>query len=301
MLNATVIGRTLVFLLLAIALASAAFAAYVYTASERYLGEVVPQAGFAYEENQDPEFLERGRHIARTRGCFGCHGQQLEGLVFEEEWAWVGTAVAPNLAQHARDHDAMTIEAAVRQGIGHDGRALWSMPSYNFALLADEDMAALIAYLQSAPVIEKALPEPDLGWEARWLIVRGEAQHMAEWAVHMPELLLGPDDDPQLVRGEYLAKTTCNECHGFDLRGDLAGDMAMPDLAILAAYSDDDFRHLMKTGEAIGGRSDLPLMSMVARDRFAYFTEDELADLLAYLRTLPGTPIDPDASWRQLN
>lgn len=42
-------------------------------------------------------------------------------------------------------------------------------------------------------------------------------------------------------------------------------------------------------------------MSAVAKDRFAAFSDDELADLLAYLRTLPGTPVDHDATWRQLN
>jgi hypothetical protein len=41
-------------------------------------------------------------------------------------------------------------------------------------------------------------------------------------------------------------------------------------------------------------------MTMVAKDRFAHFTEQELIDLLAYLRTLPGRPIDRDAAWRQL-
>ncbi|MEO1244868.1 MAG: c-type cytochrome [Pseudomonadota bacterium] len=282
----------------ALVLAAAAFCASVYVLSERYLKDAAVDEGFVFSSRQDAETLTKGRHIARTRGCFGCHGQQLEGRVFSDEWGWVGTAIAPNLAEFARQHDAGTIEAAVRQGIGHDGKALWSMPSYNFALLNDEDMTALIDFLQSAPVVQKSLPKPDLGWEARMRIVSGEAQHMAEWADRMPPLALGPDDDPQLVRGEYLAKTTCNECHGFDLRGQI--EMEIPDLAILAAYSEDDFRRLMKSGEALGGRQDLGLMTVVAKDRFAHFTNDELNDLLAYLRTLPGKPIDRDAAWREL-
>ncbi len=274
--------------------------ASVYVTSESYLENVAIDDGFAFVDRRDPEFIERGRHVARTRGCFGCHGQELQGRVFAEEWIWVGTAVAPNLAQYARDHEPAVIEAAIRQGVGHDGRALWSMPSYNFVLLSDEDTSALIAYLKSAPIAEESLPEPDIGWDARFRIFRGEAQHMAEWADRMPGLLLGPDDEPELVRGEYLAKTTCNECHGFDLRGAVDIDFVTPDLAVLAAYSDEDFLKLMKTGEATGGRTELALMSMVARDRFAYFTDDELADLLAYLRTLPGQPVDHEASWRKL-
>lgn len=292
--------RGLLALLTGALLVAGGFYAYVHIVSETYLKDVAVDEGFTFVDSADDTTIETGRHIARTRGCFGCHGQQLEGNDFSDEWVWVGTAVAPNLAQYARDHDASSIEAAVRQGIGQDGRALWSMPSYNYALLSDADMIALIAFLRSAPVVEKALPKPELGWDARLRIVRGEAQHMAEWADRMPPLLLGEGDDPQLVRGEYLAKTTCNECHGFDLRGQIDIDMGTPDLAIITAYSDADFRHLMKTGEAIGGRKNLELMSMIARDRFAAFSDGELDDLLAYLRTLPGQPVDEDASWRKL-
>lgn len=272
----------------------------LYLRSEAILADVAPGPRFSLPIPTDPDSTAQGRHIARTRGCFGCHGQQLEGRVFSDEWGWVGVAVAPNLALYARRHDPAVIEAAVRQGIGHDGKALWSMPSYNFVLLSDSDLSKLIGFLQSAPVVEKELPDPSLGWEARTWMVDGEAQHMAEWARHMPGLTLGEGDDPQRVRGEYLAKTTCNECHGFDLRGNPGSEGATPDLAIVAAYSDEEFRMLMQHGEGRGGRTDLGLMTLVAKDRFAQFTDQERADLLAFLRTLPGKPIDQEASWRQL-
>ncbi len=296
-----IVKGLLVGLIVAVPVVFIAGLAYVYFASERYLRDVAADSSYVYPGREDAETIERGRHLARTRGCFGCHGQQLQGAVFSDEWAWVGTAVAPNLAKYAREHDPATLEAAIRQGIGHDGKALWSMPSYNFVLMNDNDVSALIAFLRSAPVEDKELPQPDLGWETRMLIVSGQAQHMPEWGSRMPPLLLGEGDDPQLVRGEYLAKTSCNECHGFDLRGQPYPVNPTPDLAILAGYSDEDFRHLMQTGEAIGGRTDLGLMTMVAKDRFAAFTEQELEDLLAYLRTLPQQPIDHQASWRELN
>jgi hypothetical protein len=56
----------------------------------------------------------------------------------------------------------------------------------------------------------------------------------------------------------------------------------------------------MQHGEGIGGRTDLGLMTEVAQGRFAYFTEDELTDLLAFLRTLPAYPADREAAWRKL-
>ncbi len=294
--------RTVVALVLCTAIAVSGFYAYVYIVSESYLNDVDVDAGFVVSDVQDAATVEKGRHVARTRGCFGCHGQQLEGRAFSDEWIWVDTAVAPNLAEYARQHNAATIEAAVRQGVGHDGKALWSMPSYNFVLLNDEDMSALVTFLRSTPVTESPLPlpRPSLGWDARMRIARGESQHMAEWADRMPPLLLSDGDDPALVHGEYLAKTMCNECHGFDLRGQADIDITTPDLAILAAYSDADFRRLMQFGEGLGGRKNLGLMTVVAKDRFAYFTDEELNNLLAYLRTLPGEPVDHDASWRTL-
>jgi hypothetical protein len=42
------------------------------------------------------------------------------------------------------------------------------------------------------------------------------------------------------------------------------------------------------------------VVTAVARDRFAHFTEQERADLPAYLRTLPGQPVNKEAAWRRL-
>ena len=273
--------------------------AALYLLSEACLRDVPEPVPFQATIPTDAAALERGRHIARTRGCFGCHGQQLEGRDFSGQWDWVERAVAPNLAAFANEHGPEVLERAIRLGVGHNGRALWSMPSYNWVHLTDADTADLIAFLQSAPEVNKDLPVPRLGWRARLAMVTGAETHMADWAADVPALTLGPDDPAGLRRGEYLAMTSCNECHGFDLRGSHNVDGATPDLAILGAYSDEDFRTLMKQGVALGGRGDLNLMSMVARDRFAYFTDQELQDLLAFLRTLPQQPVPPGVWWRE--
>lgn len=273
-------------------LATAGYGA-VYGLSELKLRDVSPPPLFTHPIGTDSLTLERGRHIARTRGCFGCHGQQLQGRVFTEEWDWVDRAVAPNLAAYAKRADASTLEAAIRHGIGHDGRALWSMPSYNWVHLTDADVAALIAYLRSAPVEMVDLPSPRLGFRARWDLATGSETHMAQWANEVPPRRTNLADS-QLVRGEYLAMTACNECHGFDLRGGFGA----PDLALLVGYSEEDFRSLMKEGVARGGRDSLRLMTMVAKDRFAYFTEQERADLYAFLRTLAEEPVPEGVFWR---
>ncbi len=238
---------------------------------------------FVHAIPDSPEALARGEHLARTRGCFGCHGSQLEGEVI-----W-GTAVAPNLPALAQRVSPAAIEAAIRHGIGHDGRALYSMPSYNFVHLRDSDVADLIAYLRSAPVVEKALPESSLPWMIRLDIARGLDCAMPAFLHYVPPLKKADEGDSPLARGEYIAMTTCNECHGFSLRADSPWPEGMaPDLIIVSAYDEDAFRTLMKTGVALGGR-ELEMMSGVARGRFAHFTDDEVGDLYAFLSDLSAT------------
>lgn len=271
----------------------------IYGLSEGKLRDFEAPTAFSEAIPSDAASIERGRHIARTRGCFGCHGQELEGQVFTDEWPWVRRAVAPNLAAVAREASPAELEAAIRQGIGRDGRSLWSMPSYNFVHLRDSDVADLIAFLRSAPVRDQELPRPSLGLRARLAMVRGTEEPMVGWVADVPPRLLGAGDDPALVRGEYLAMTTCNECHGMDLRGAwVESDISPPDLAIVAAYAWEEFNTLMNEGEARDGRTDLGLMSMVAPDRFAYFTEEERRDLYAFLRTLVDRPVPQGVPWR---
>lgn len=279
---------------------SAGFAA-VFAASEMQLRDRDPVARFTTSIPVDAQSIERGRHLARTRGCFGCHGQQLQGHDFDEQWDWPERAVAPNLARYARDHDAQTIEAAVRQGIGANGRELTSMPSYNFTRLRDDDLAALIAFLRFAPVVDAPLPPPALGWRVRWDIARGRELSMADWVAMVPPLRMDPATQPELAEGEYLAMTMCNECHGLDLRGESFysgwdGGPPTPDLAIVAAYDRVQFETLIETGYAPGGRK-LGLMALVAPDRFPSLTDAEIDSLYAYLRSLAAEPA-PAAFWR---
>ena len=270
----------------------------VFIASEMRLRNFDAPPAFVADIPTDQVSIAHGRHVARIRGCFGCHGQKLQGAVFTEQWPWVERAVAPNLASHAKEHSLAELEAAIRHGVGHDGRALWSMPSYNWTNLSDVDLLALGAYLRSAEVQESDLPAPKLGLNARWSIATGAERHMADWSRMVPPLRFQDHPKTAMRRGEYLAMTMCNECHGLDLRGSTNPDGYAPDLAVLAAYSDEDFRVLMKTGTAIGGRSNLNLMSMIARDRFPDLTEEELTSLLYFLRILPEQPLEQNVPWR---
>ena len=268
------------------ALMGGGLALWVYQASEAHMRSFARPPGsppFTHAIPNDAASIARGEHLLRTRGCAGCHGEQLQGQLM-----W-GFAVAPNLVALARKESPATLETAIRHGIGHDGRAFFSMPSFNFMLMSDADLADLIAYLRQAPLAPTPeLPAASLPWKIRWDLATGADGAMPRWLPQVPPLrLLQQSDDPRLRRGEYIAMTACIECHGFTLKADFpwVDEDHAPNLrVIIGAYDEAAFRHLMKTGKAAGER-ELRMMSAVARGRYAHFTDEEVGDLYAYLRS----------------
>ncbi|MBU1188053.1 MAG: c-type cytochrome [Gammaproteobacteria bacterium] len=283
-------------LIAALVLALGAFGG-LYCLSEAKLRDVQADPPFVYPVTINDTSIERGRYLARTRGCFGCHGQQLEGKNFADQWDWPVRAIAPNLAEYARDHDDATLEAAIRQGIAASGRALVSMPSYNFSRLSDANTAALIAFLRSAPIVANELPTPRLGWRARWEVAFGGYRHMEDWADAVPQLRIDPHAEPDRARGEYLGMTLCNECHGLDLRGANLFGEPTPDLAIVSTISREQFQNIIRTGTGRGDRQ-LGLMTLVASNRYPFLTATDIDDLYPHLTTLAGEPVPEDVFWR---
>ena len=260
-----------------LAIAALGAVAWVYLSSERHLRSFDRPAPFSLPISSDPASIALGDHLVRTRGCRGCHGEDLGGQLM-----W-GNASAPNLAAYVRTESPSTFEAALRHGIGRDGKALYSMPSYNFVRMRDEDVAAIYAYLRTVPVAEKVLPSATLPWGVRLEIAQGKDAAIPAYLDRVPPLRRSGDADPGIARGEYIAMTTCNECHGFGLRADVPweGESA-PDLLIVKAYDKAAFVRLMREGVAVGNR-ELEMMSGVARGRFAHFTDQELDDVYRFL------------------
>jgi mono/diheme cytochrome c family protein len=254
--------------------------ALVYFVSEARMRSYQRPPAFTFAIPTDAASIARGDHLVRTRGCRGCHGDELQGSLM-----W-GFALAPNLADYARHQSPAVFEAAFRHGIGADGRALYSMPAYNFIRLRDEDVAAIYSYLRTVPVVHKDLPRASLPWAIRWDIALDKDGPIPKFLHLVPPLRRASDPDARVARGEYLAMTACNECHGFGLRADSPfPDESAPDLIVVMGYDEVAFRHLMRTGKALGNR-ELEMMSPVARGRFAYWTDDEVTDLYTFLRDM---------------
>jgi cytochrome c553 len=231
----------------------------------------------------DSFVLIEGQRLAIIRGCYdGCHGDELNGGVFIDE-PMLARVVAPNLTQVASRYSDAELELVIRHGVRQNGRSTLGMPSSMFYHLSDEDLGAIIAFIRAAPITEGPATQISLGPLARLGLVLRKYNPQAEEIDHEAPRLVVKDTTDHLVFGRYLALTSCSECHGMDLRG--GSDRNTPNLAIAAAYSDDAFVRLMRTGTAMGDR-ELRLMSDVARNRFAHFTDGEIRALHDYLRKL---------------
>ncbi len=253
----------------------------IYAASELVLRRTYDVPLTAFTAPRDAAGVEEGRRLATIRGCMGCHGERLEGRVLDEQLL-LGRLVAPNLTRVVREYSDAELERAIRHGVRKDGTSVLFMPSGMYYHLSDADLRAILAYLRSAPAVENEPPSTVLRVPARLMLLRMEAPFEAQRIDHdAPRIPRGDPAREPLVFGRYLAITSCTECHGDDLRGGRNN----PDLRIAAAYSPEAFRHLLRTGVALGDR-ELRLMSEMSRRRFRHMTTAEMLALHAYLRTL---------------
>ncbi|MEE8296095.1 MAG: c-type cytochrome [Sphingomonadales bacterium] len=225
--------------------------------------------------------LAEGERLAQTRGCTGCHSKDIAGQIFFDEPIFA-RVVTPNLTGFFQTESVETLEAAIRQGIGADGRPLVLMPSDMFSYLSDEDTAKIIAYLKTMPEVENDLPDNFFGPISRLIFISGDFKTAPNMILQNPAFKFNQTFNPNLFKGEYIAMTVCTECHGQNLAGENQDEFAPPDLSIVAGYTPEAFAHLMKTGEASGGR-ELGLMAFVAKDRFSHLRDDEVEALYAFL------------------
>jgi mono/diheme cytochrome c family protein len=255
----------------------------LYVMSERILKHDYDVPAVRIEVPTDPASIAEGKRLATFRGCYGaCHGKEAEGGVLFDQ-PIIGRIVAPNLTASVRQYTDPQLAVIIRTGIRPDGHSVMVMPSEAFAMMTDEDVGKTIAFLKSLKPLDGPGPELSLGPLGRLGVVTGQfrtaAQLIAD-TVPPPEA-----KDSQAGFGRYLARTVCSGCHGSSLAGDSNPDFTSPDLRIVGGYSLDQFRELLRTGVALGGRN-LRVMSPTAKESLSQLNDAEIAALYAYLHGL---------------
>ncbi|HEU4427503.1 MAG TPA: hypothetical protein VFT98_02020 [Myxococcota bacterium] len=233
-----------------------------------------------------PADVVAGMHLAKVVGCWaGCHGLHGEGGF--EEIDGIHRSAAPTLSQVLPQYGDAELVRLIRYGVKRDGKSAIGMISYATWPLGDQDLADLIAHLRSQPALAPIARSHELTWLGRWVLVTGEwgvDADLVERSLPRPRWGELPRDTA-FARGRYLASIVCSACHGVSYRGSALE--ASPPLAIVAAYSRDQFRRLLRTARAADGR-ELSPMGWV---RDVDFTEQEIDDLYVFLRGHHGLDV----------
>ena len=276
------------------------FAAFIFTRSELALRKVWKIDEPALPVPADEAAIARGEHLAITRGCTDCHGEDLGGHVVMEVPA-IGRMAGPNLTRGPgglpADFGDANFERAIRHGVKPDGYAILFMPTRDFAALSDADTADLIAYVKSRPPVDRALAPSYIGPAGRALFAFGqlpmlEARLIDQHAPHIARI----ENAATVEFGDYLARA-CTGCHGQHFSGGpipgVPPDFPIPanitpDAATgIGVYTKTDFYRVFREGKKRDGTAVDPFMPWQAMGRFS---DTELDALWAYLRTVPARP-----------
>jgi mono/diheme cytochrome c family protein len=258
-----------------------------------------------------PGRLARGKQL--FEGCAGCHSPHdwqphdppiLPGMlgagVVMPIMELPGRIVASNLTPdpetgsgHWTDDQ---IARAIREGIGHDGRALFPMMPYpHFRAFSDEDIASLVVCIRSMPPVRNPLPKTEIIFPVKYLI------RSVPEPIYFP--VAPPDLSTPLKRGEYLVNLAgCMDCHTPQKRGQpmkgmgYAGGLVLtgpwgrvaasnitPDPSGISYYDEQLFLQVMHTGYV----KARPLSQIMPWWDFKNSPDDDLKTMFAYLKTLP--------------
>ncbi len=276
-------------------------AAALYAVSANKLGKryTVPDASFVAQASTEAH--ARGEYLSYMLGCHDCHGENLGGKLMGDAPPF--SVHAPNLTPGEGGlggrYTGADWSRAVRNGIGHDGRALFIMPASAYRHLSDEDMAALAAYLDRLPAVDGEHPGVTFKPLGRALVAAGALK--PELVREPISISTAPAAGPNAAYGAYLASITCQHCHGPDLTGGPnpdPGGIPVPSLRPAAQWTQAQFAQAVREGVIPDGRQLSPeQMPWVA---FSRLTDQDVTALYNYVRELANLPADasaPDTAW----
>jgi len=277
--------------------------AAVYGITEYRLQKTYDVTPAAVAFLNDQATIEKGKHIATTRGCVDCHTANLAGKVFVDAPPF-GRLFAANLtggrggagARYRSDTDWVR---AIRHGIRPDGKPLLFMPSHEFNVLDDKDLGALIAYLKSVPPVDNVAPKENMvGPIGRVLFLKGDLPLVpAELIDHTAPRNVAPPAGPTAAYGAYLA-TGCTGCHGAGFSGGPipgappefppAANLTPDPATGLGKWTEQDFFTALRTGRRPDGRQ---LREEMPWKLTAQMTDDEIRAMWLHLRSLAPQPV----------
>jgi cytochrome c553 len=276
-----------------------------------WIGAMLAAAAVSQASAQAPGSVERGRYLMQSVvACGNCHfqrgprGEPLPekglsgGMVFDEPPFKAHAAnITPDLETGIGRWTDAQLARAIREGIRPDGSVIGPpMPIEYYRRMADDDLAAIIAYLRAQPPVKNAVPK-------------------SVYNIPLPPnygppvtSVKAPPPTDQVRYGNYLADIGhCMECHtprdakgmsqaallgagGPVFKGPWGASVARnltPHASGLKDWSDADVAKAIRTGMDRGGNPYRPPMGF---GFYANISEPDMVALVAYLRSLKPQP-----------
>jgi mono/diheme cytochrome c family protein len=260
-----------------------------------------------------PQRLARGEYLVHVTACMECHAPH--------QWTAHDAPIPPNMVAAGQDMSVLKglpgriiapnispdtetgagnwtddqLARAIREGISHDGRALFPiMPYPDFRAMSDEDLASIIVYLRSLPPVHQKHDQTQIIFPVNYLI-RAVPQPLTE---PVP----APDVSTPEKRGKYLVTIIgCTDCHTPQAQGqplpgmDFAGGFIMegpwgrvassnitPDPSGIPYYDLALFTQVFRTGYA----ESRPINQIMPWTSFREMTDEDIAAIFSYIKTL---------------
>ena len=244
-----------------------------------------------------PQTLQHGKYLFESRGCSECHGKDGAGRVVVDEPGGIYVR-APDITSSRISMVANYTEAdwvrAIRHGVDPAGRALLIMPSEDFNRLADDDLAALVAYIRSLPPGRGTLGEVRLPTIVRVMYGIGAFKDSSEKIDHRlppsPPVPVGETAE----YGAYVA-AMCSGCHGHSLAGGRipasppdwppASNLTPGEGSVMPRYATvEAFAAMLRSGKRPDGSAVSKVMPF---ETLGNLNDTDVKALHAYLKTLP--------------
>jgi mono/diheme cytochrome c family protein len=243
----------------------------------------------------DAAGLAIGKHWVEMH-CQECHHADLGGGEFFND-PQIGYVDSPNLTAGKGGVGAIYTDAdwvrAIRHGVKHDGTSVFIMPSSDFYYLSDADLGGIIAYMKSAPPVDRKTRPPNLSAFGKVLYALGAFGNLlyAETIPHDAPRPPAPPAGVTVEYGEYLVNAHgCRACHGAELSGAQPPEPGAPFAPNLTpggellGWDEADFMTTLRTGVTPTGEA---LADSMPWQGLGKMTDDEMKAVWLYLQSLP--------------
>jgi mono/diheme cytochrome c family protein len=261
-----------------------------------------------------PERVARGKEIASVL-CAGCHYDQatggLTGRRIIDAPKQFGTLYSHNITQDPNEgigtYTDGQLAYLLRTGVERSG--VFPGPFMGHPHMSDEDMASVIAFLRSDDPWVK--PQAVANQTSKASLLYKVLDHSAFQPFDYPDApIAAPDPKDTAAYGQYLATSVfdCYACHSADFKTDdfnhpekskrffgggnptldsdgnvvYSANLTFDKDTGIGAWSEEQFRRALKTGFRPDGR---PLRYPM--EPMPELGDDEVADMYAYLQTVP--------------